>query len=123
MVKIHNAKSSEHYLYAGVPQGSVLSPTLFNIMINDIFEDIPKEVQTSLFADDSALWIVSNDLEEATTIMQSALDHITEWSCTWGLTISSSKSQALIITRRRTPLPEPLKIQEEPICRRENWET
>ena len=111
-VKLQNIISPCYPLHAGVPQGSVLSPTLFTIFINDIFKDLPKEIKTSLFADDGALWVTSTDLQEALIIMQRALNMITSWSQTWGLKISPSKTNAVIFTLRRTNQPLPLKINE-----------
>jgi hypothetical protein len=43
----------------GVPQGSVLAPLLFILVINDLQDRLPKGVHFSLFADDSALWVHS----------------------------------------------------------------
>ncbi len=45
----------------GVPQGSVHSPTLFCIMINDILSStpVPRNLKYSLYADDCALWHLS----------------------------------------------------------------
>ena len=40
----------------GTPQGSVVSPLLFNIMINGIFSNLQPGICRSLFADDSSLW-------------------------------------------------------------------
>ena len=41
----------------GVPQGSVCSPLLFSIMINDIFSEVDASLGSSLYADDGALWV------------------------------------------------------------------
>ncbi len=40
----------------GIPQGSVMSPVLFNILINGIFGTVRKDLGLSLFADDGAIW-------------------------------------------------------------------
>ena len=44
-------------------QGAVLSPTLFNVMINDLFNGCLGNVEMSLYADDGALWIVGQDID------------------------------------------------------------
>jgi len=39
-----------------IPQGNVISPVLFNIMINNIFDKVERGFGLSLFADDGAIW-------------------------------------------------------------------
>jgi hypothetical protein len=87
-------------IYCGVPQGSVISPTLFTVMINDLFNEIPPEVSHSLYADDGAMWITSKSLEQAHETMQEALNTVHVWAQHWGLTISAAKTKAIIITNR-----------------------
>ena len=53
-------------LREGVPKGSVLSPTLFLVYINDILTTISKSVSNTLHADDLAIWNVSEHTATAT---------------------------------------------------------
>ena len=83
----------------GLPQGSVLSPTLFLIMINDMFKSLPQKtrhhVKYSLFADDVAIWATHLDSCIAERHIQDTLDHIASWCKTWGFTLSTEKSVAV----------------------------
>ena len=114
-VRIQNCTSSCYPLSSGVPQGSILSPTLFSIYINDLFRDTPANVNSSLYADDGAMWVVSRNLDEALTTLQDALHKIENWSQIWGLTISPNKTNAIIFSRRHTLSPPALKILNTPI--------
>ena len=53
-VKVDNALSSVSRVVSGVPQGSVLGPLLFVIMMTDIDEELTSATVTS-FADDTRL--------------------------------------------------------------------
>lgn len=53
-VRVGTALSSSHPVENGTPQGSVCSPVLFDIMINDIFENVEGSIGRSLYADDGA---------------------------------------------------------------------
>lgn len=62
-VKVGTEYSSRHFVENGTPQGSVCSPILFNIMINDIFDQVNGSVGKSLYADDGALWVRGQNVE------------------------------------------------------------
>lgn len=115
-VRVSGEVSPTYPLSAGVPQGSVLSPTLFTILINDLFASVPDQVRTSLYADDGALWIVHDDLIPALNLMQAALDTVGSWSHTWGLTMSPAKTSALIFTRRHYDSPPSLHLLDASIA-------
>ena len=93
----------------GIPQGSVISPTLFLIMINTIAADINtlfRHTHHSIFADDVALWCVHKSVDRAAQILQESLYMISEWCGSWGLKISVSKSVSEVFTKRSTPMPQ-----------------
>ena len=56
-VKVGKCFSSVKTQENGTPQGAVISPTLFNIAINDLSKAIKdKNIHISQFADDCAIW-------------------------------------------------------------------
>ena len=55
-VKVGDSKSKSHTLDMGVPQGSVVAPTLFSIMLHDIQRVGRPGLSISLYADDLAIW-------------------------------------------------------------------
>lgn len=112
-VRYQNTMSDYVSVANGVPQGSVMSPSLFLLMINDIFEDT-KHIQYSIFADDCAMWCTSKNLEECTQKMQAAMNQIHKWTTKWKLTLSTSKTKAILFTNRRPPIPL-IKLGNEPI--------
>ena len=61
-VRLDNELSETKEISNGVPQGAVISPTLFNMMINSIEnnEEIHKNTELGSFADDQALWLKPN---------------------------------------------------------------
>ena len=64
-VCIGSQYSRKTTLKEGVPQGGVLSPTLFLIFINNIIKDLPKNVYGAIYADDLVLWCTEEHLTTA----------------------------------------------------------
>ena len=55
-------ESGRHLITHGVPQGSVLGPTLFNIHINGI-GDVCEDSETALYADDTRVHVSAKDID------------------------------------------------------------
>ena len=81
-VKINNSRSSPDVMKYGVPQGSVLGPTLFNVYSRPL-GDIMLKYGTSyhMYADDSQSYINFSSCEEKTAIanLQLCIQKIKTW--------------------------------------------
>ena len=105
--------SCEKDITSGVPQGSSLSPTLFNVMINDI----PKlqGVVLSEYADDITFYCYGDSFNELKTLAQKQIDTLFKWTKTWGLKINAAKTKAMIFTNKRLGTPSNVYLNEVPI--------
>ena len=63
----------------GVPQGSILSPTLFNLKINSIVKCISSDTDCSLYVDDFLITCKSKDLDIAEQKLQKCLKKLEVW--------------------------------------------
>lgn len=98
-VKVSNSKSAIHQIKYGVPQGAVLSPSLYNVYTYDI----PKldDCQVSLFADDTAFYKSSRYFKEIEKTLQSAVNKFKSYFKQWKIQMNLNKTQAIFITNRR----------------------
>ena len=91
-VCIRDVSSSWQKIYAGVPQGSILGPTLFIIFINDIVNWINSN--TILFADDTILYKVLNQPISAGIELNTDLTNITNWASEWLVNFQPLKTKS-----------------------------
>lgn len=92
-------------LRAGTPQGSVLSPLLFLIYVNDLAVDPMDQIQVSQFADDLGLWTSHGNPYFIQKRLQSALNKLETWCSLWRIKLNAKKSQVIIFNRRRKEEP------------------
>ena len=87
------------YAKSGIPQGSVLGPTLIVIFINDL----PLVIKNSckMFADDTKLCrtIIT---EDDTTSLQDDIDSLVDWSAFWQFPFNELKCKCMHIGKDRT---------------------
>ena len=70
--------SSWQEIIAGVPQGSILGPLLFNIFVNDLFLFVSSS-NLSNYADDNTLYTSGYNLKEVKEVLLNDLNKVTEW--------------------------------------------
>ena len=89
--------SEAETLTRGTPQGAILSPLLFSLLVNDL----PAATEgtgmvISQFADDSGGWLVGSDGKTLQRKAQAGMDSIWRWSQEWGFKISKTKTVGII---------------------------
>ena len=81
-----------HKREMGVPQGSILSPALFSIKINDIVKAVLKGTDCSLFMDDFALCVSRKKLNRVERAMKLCVNSVQEWVSENGFKFSTPKN-------------------------------
>ena len=98
-VEFNGTRSKAFRLDQGLPQGSCISPLLFLIFINDIDVDLHPDTIASLFADDTATWMVDGKIKGSNrTLMQEEIDKILAWASKWKMSVNKGKTKSMIIS-------------------------
>ena len=117
-VVLDGRSSSCYSINAGVPQGSVLGPTLFLIFINDLPDSILSKL--AIYADDTTLYrslgksrsVDKNETRREKNKMAADLEcdlrTVTEWGDRWLVSFNASKTKLLSINKFRDPILPPI---------------
>ncbi|BHF71095.1 hypothetical protein SprV_0401415000 [Sparganum proliferum] len=99
IVHVGDRQSAEVAVESGVPQGSVLGPTLFIIYVNDCVSELNCDV--AMFADDVKLWsVIRTEFDEER--LQADLTRLEKWSQDWLLPFNVTKCNVLRVGRTRS---------------------
>ena len=74
---------------SGVPQGSILGPTLFLMYINDL-PDVLSHSKCLLFADDAKIFKNIQSVDDC-HLLQNDIMGLTQWCCTWRISLNLDK--------------------------------
>lgn len=92
---INGSESNRYPINIGVPQGSVLSPLLFLVYINDFYRAL-NDTKLRLFADDSNAFVISDNLTELFNKANYALKLIQIWLAANQLSLNYSKTNYIL---------------------------
>ncbi|KAK9882925.1 hypothetical protein WA026_023813 [Henosepilachna vigintioctopunctata] len=98
-------KSTPRVQENGVPQGSVLSTTLFLIAVNDVMTCFKLPVKALIFADDLTFFSKGSDITLLTKLIQDGLDSLVSWSGSSGFQFSAEKTKCMIFTKKNISYP------------------
>ena len=105
-VQFENSDSSLLEVKTGIPQGSILSPLFFSILINDLVNCSTK-FQFLMYADDTTIYFNLNDfpLINREIEINSELEKVNTWLKLNKLAINVDKSKCMFFQKRRSITP------------------
>jgi hypothetical protein len=97
-VSVEDELSTPREIQAGVPQGSVLAPTLYSLYINDTPQT--SGVHLALFADDTCTYAADRKESYVLRKLQRGLNAMEAWCERWNIKIKKDKTRAVYFSRR-----------------------
>lgn len=102
---INDLKSNFKPILTGLFQGSILSPLLFNIFINDIQGICDQyDFKFTLFADDAVFYICDNDFNRVADRMQNFINILSQWLVLNKLTPNVLKTKLMYFNQSNTEI-------------------
>ena len=106
-VRVGSTLSDTFRLSQGVPQGSILSSTLFNIKINSIMSCLDPKTERSLYVDDFCMCYRSKSMRTIERHLQQCINRIEDWALHNGFKFSKSKTQCVHFCQLRKVHDDP----------------
>ena len=100
-VRLGQTLSDTYEQEMGVPQGSIMSVTLFLLKINSIAKIIDQDIDGSLFVDDFSIICSSPNMSSIEEKLQKCLNKIEKWADENGFIFSKTKTVSIHFCRKR----------------------
>ena len=102
-VVLGNCVSRSLPVLSGVPQGSIVGPSLFVLFINDISSGLSMGSHLCLYADDTKLWREIVDESDNITL-QKDIDSLQDWALRNKMKFHPAKCKVLMVSHSKPPL-------------------
>ncbi|GFV01098.1 putative RNA-directed DNA polymerase from transposon X-element [Trichonephila clavipes] len=117
LVRLGGTLSAPFTQAEGVPQGSILSVTLFICHISHILHVLSPSIQASLYVDDLQISCEGSDMRLIERQLQTAVNNIVKWCDNNGHSISASKSCCVHFCRNGVFIPTPSRNCRQQHCK------
>ena len=100
-VEVNGVRSAERIFRAGLPQGSVLAPTLYTLWAADLVTDLKRTPRSSvyMYADDTATLCAGDTIALARERAQQSADIISQWAQKWKMKVAGEKTQVIVLSQ------------------------
>ena len=95
-VNVNGFLSDQISSIAGVVQASVRSPLLFLIYVNGLPKPHHRQKSKSQFADDTALWAASKNIQFAVKLLRRDLRKLAKWCNKWRIKLNPENTKVMI---------------------------
>lgn len=109
-VKLGNYLSNDQPMGFGVPQGSLLSPLLFSIYVNELCNLTHPSTRIVTYADDTAIITYGHNWKVAKEVAETVLERVAIWLAKNSLTLNVDKTKFITFGPRISALPPELSL-------------
>ena len=106
-VQFKNSESDLLEINTGIPQGSILDPLFFSIMINDLVNSSNK-FKFLMYADDTTIYFNLDDfpIENRYVLINDELEKVNKWLKLNKLALNVDKTKSMLFHKRRPVTPK-----------------
>ena len=105
-VQFENSESDLLEIKTGIPQGSILGPLFFSVMINDLVNSSHK-FKFLMYADDTTIYFNLEDfpIENREVLINNELEKVNKWLKLNKLAVNVDKTKSMLFHKRRPVTP------------------
>ena len=99
---VDSQQSTVRPIGAGVPQGSVLGPVLYNIFTSDFPQPESADVKMATYADDVVIFTHGINIRTMESKLSRFMKDLHSYYLSWGVRINTDKSEVLTFIGRNS---------------------